>query len=535
MRRDVEHEGAGAAHDSLGQKFWAAWRWWTGPALAALALALLYADPFIGDWDALDYTLISIEGKPSSMALGRSLFIYTNHAAWSVAHSLFGLKAENAYLLFKSMVIIQSPLAAAACWALAREVTGSLHAATAAALLVVTSPFFVIYSGQVMTEIPSLLLTALALLVYLRGVRSRRLWLMLAGAVILGAGVNVRETVAFYALWLVAAPVACGWKLGRREITYCALSSVAFLAAAFGPFAYLFSTDEGYRAAWYGWREAMRVEEARHPLTVRNLLPFLAYFFLAAPLVAVALPVAAFKEWRARKFSATLASASVGFCATLLLLLNYSTSINWRYFLTGLPALAPLAADYFMREQTAKLKVTRRAFASTVAGVVLIAAVLGFYLKPSMDKFTAQHGAMKDYRARLARVPPGAVMLSGAQSIAVTYWRGVGLGTWDVIGAGSGWPAGRLGEVVGKYLDENRRVVVDADPRFWPPCGWQESETRELAGLEDRFRFRRLSDTLYEVRPLTDDTAHDSPNLKSLLPENRSAEVERCKGQAKLS
>lgn len=539
MRREGEHQsgraGVGGAQEKSAQNFWAAWRWWLVPSLVALALALLYADPFIGDWDALDYTLISIEGRPSSMALGRSLFIYTNHAAWNVAHTLFGLKAENAYLLFKYMVIIQSPLAAAACWALAREVTGSLHAATIAALLVVTSPFFVIYSGQVMTEIPSLLLTALALLAYLRGVRARRLWLMLLGAVILGAGVNVRETVAFYALWLLAAPVACGWKLGRREILSVAVALGLFLLAAFGPFAYWFWSDEGYRAAWYGWRESMRVEAARHPLTARNLLAFLVYFFLAAPLVAVALPVAALKEWRARKFSAPLASAAVGISATLLLLLNYSTTINWRYFLTGLPALAPLAASYFMREQTAKLKLAHRAFASTIAGVALIAVVLGIYLKPSMDKFTAQHAAMKDYRARLVNVPPDAVMLSGAQSIAVTYWRGVGLGRWDVIGAGSGWPAGRLNEVVGKHLDENRRVVVDADPRFWPPCGWQESETRELAGLDGRFRFRRLFDTLYEIRPLTDDTAHDSPDLKRLLPENRGAEVERCKGQAKLS
>lgn len=524
-----------APHDELGQKFWSAWRWWLGPAALALVLALLYADPFIGDWDALDYTLISIEGRPSSMALGRSLFIYTNHAAWNVAHTLFGLKAENAYLLFKYMVVVQSPLAIMACWALAREVTNSLHAATVAALLVVASPFFVIYSGQVMTEIPSLLLTAFALLLYLRGVRARRMWPMLAGAILLGAGVNVRETVAFYALWLLAAPIACGWKLGRREIISVALALGVFLITAFGPFAYWFWSDESYRAAWHGWRESMRVEEARHPLTARNLIPFLAYFFLAAPMVAVALPVAAFKEWRAHKFSPPLALAAVGFCATLLLLLNYSTTINWRYFLTGLPALAPLAANYFMREQTAKLKLTRKAFTRTIAGVSLVALVLGFYLKPSMDKFTAQHAAMKDYRARLVNVPPGAIMLSGAQSIAVTYWRGVGLGTWDVIGAGSGWPAGRLDEVVGKHLDENRRVVLDADPRFWPPCGWQESETRELAQLENRFRFRRLFDTLYEVRPLADDTAHDSPNLKSLLPENRSAEVERCRGQSKLS
>src|ERR1043165_2668614 len=191
----------------------ASWRWWIVPTLVALTLALIFCDPFIGDWDGLDYTLASIKGSPSSMALGRTLFIYTNHAAWICAHSLFGLSIENAYLLFKRLVVAESPLAIIACFALAREVTASVRTATVAALLIATSPFFVIYSGQVMTEIPALLLTALALTVYLRGVRSESVWMMCAGAFILGAGVNVRETVVFYALWLILAPLASNWKI----------------------------------------------------------------------------------------------------------------------------------------------------------------------------------------------------------------------------------------------------------------------------------------------------------------------------------
>lgn len=538
MRKPSEPESKRTilATPDAAQSFWVAWRWWIIPAILAFILALIFIDPFIGDWDALDYTLASLKGRPSSMALGRSLFIFSNHAAWRVSHSLFGLSIENAYLLFKYMVVLQSPLAVIACWVLAREVSGSLHTATIAALLVATSPFFVIYSGQVMTEIPSLLLLAVALVVYLRGVRSGRLWLMLLGAAILGAGVNVREPVAFFAPWLIVAPLSCGWTWGRREVLRVALSVFIFLVIAFGPFAYWFWSDfEGYRAAWYGWRETMRVEALRHPLSLRNVLAFLVYFFLAAPLVSVALPVAAFKEWRARHFSTLLALAFVGLCATLLLLLNYSTTINWRYFLTGLPALAPLVAAYFMRSQTIKLGSTRRAFVSVIVGVAFIVIVLGFYLKPSRDKFTAQHAAMRDYRARLALVPPGALMISGAQSISVTYWREIGAGGWDVIGAGSGWPGAELPSMIEKRLNENRRVVVDTDSRFWPPCGWQEAETRDLVALESRFRFRRIADTLYEVRPIKDDTARDDANLKSLLPENRSSEAEKCKGQAKLS
>lgn len=536
MKKEGEPKGAKRESAPLApSSLLSAWRWWIIPAFLALILALVFRDPFIGDWDALDYTLISIKGHPSSMALGRSLFIFTNHAAWRVFHALFGLSTENAYLLFKYMVVAETPLAVIACWTLARDVSSSLYTATICALLIVTSPFFVIYSGQVMTEIPSLLLLALALTVYLRGVRQQRLLLMLAGAFLLGAGVNVRETVAFYAPWLILAPLACGWKLKRREIARVALSLLVFLITALGPFAYWFLSDfEGYVAAWHGWRESMRLEALRHPFTLRSPLAFLIYLFLAAPLVFAALPVAAFKEWRARRFSARLALACVGLFATLLLLLNYSTTINWRYFLTGLPALAPLVAAYFMRSQTIKLKSERRAFLSAVAGVLLISVVLGLVLKPSRDKFTAQHAQMKEYRERLMLVPANAVMISGAQSIAVTYWRSIGTGSWDAVGAGSGWPGAELVFVIEKYLTEGRSVFLDADPRFWPACGWQAAETRDVASIEERFHFRRISDTIYEIRPLADDRARDNPNLKSLLPENRPGDVEKCAAQGKM-
>src|SRR5215471_551105 len=45
------------------------WRWWLGPAAASLILALIFVDPFIGDWDGLDYTVLAVHGRPSSMAL----------------------------------------------------------------------------------------------------------------------------------------------------------------------------------------------------------------------------------------------------------------------------------------------------------------------------------------------------------------------------------------------------------------------------------------------------------------------------------
>src|SRR6185369_17930231 len=74
--------------------FWRAWRYWLPPAIVAVALILYFVDPFIGDWDGMDYTMLSLDGYPSSMALGRNLFIFSNHFLYLVAHQLFSVQAD---------------------------------------------------------------------------------------------------------------------------------------------------------------------------------------------------------------------------------------------------------------------------------------------------------------------------------------------------------------------------------------------------------------------------------------------------------
>ena len=492
-------------------------------------MALLYLDPFIGDWDALDYTILSLRGQPSSMALGRSAFIFMNHALWRAAHSLFQLNAADAYLIFKGAVVLMSAFGTLACWALAREVTSSEKAATIASLLVALSPSYIVYSGQVMTEIPSLLLLAVALTIYLRGVRKESVWMMLAGACLLGADVNMRETVGFYAPWLVVAPFACGWRYGRREVASVALALIVFLLFALGPFALWFWTDAGgFRLSWYSWLATGREEAARHPVRLVNALPFLLFFFMTSPFVALALPFAFLKEWRAHGASTLLMLAGVGLFSTLLLFLNYSTTVNWRYFLTGLPALAPLVASFFMRLATARLGNRRRAFVLVLACLALSLPLTMLSLYSLRKGFVEKHAMTKDYRERLRLLPRDGVVIAGGQTVGVTYWRGVGAGEWDVIGTGAGWPGARLVPQIESYLKEGRRVFLDTDARLWAPCGWQREETQSIAQLETVFRFRRLSDTIFEIRPPDDATALDAPHLDKLLPEQRPEEVKKC-------
>ena len=504
-----------------------AWRWWLPPAAVSLILILAFVDPFVGDWDALDYTVNALRGYPSSMALGRSLFIFYNHALYVLAHTFFGLSPERAYLVFKYAVVAQAPLAVVACWTLARDLTHSHRVATVAALLVVSSPVFVLYSGQVMTDVPALLLLTVALIIHLRGLQQQRLWLVLVGAALLGAGVNLRETIGFYVPWLVFAPFVCGWPR-RRGLRVVVLSCLLFLVFAGSIFAYWFFIDPSYRAAWYGWRESMRVESALHPVSIRTVWPWFAFFLATSPLVLITLPMAFVAEWRKHRLSSMLLLAAVGLFANLLLLLNYSTAIGWRYLSTGLPALVPLSSHYLVQSLTRRFRSTHRAFIAAATTIALIAVLFGAFLWSMRSGTLKVRAAAKEYDRELMKLPRDAVMISGAQTVAVTYWRGLGAGEWDVIGPGAGWPGSQLSSVITGHLNKGRRVFVDANPLWWQPCGWHVTEIEELSRLEMRFHFRRVTPTVYEIRPNDDPTATDQPHLENLLPGNRPEEVKRC-------
>ena len=514
-----------AAHSP---SFWKAWPWWLVPSLTALLLVLYFVDPFIGDWDGMDYTMLSLAGYPSSMALGRNLFIFGNHALYETAHWLFNVQPENAYLIFKYAVVAQVPLAVIACWVLARDFTGSIHSATLAALFIVFSPVFVLYGGQVMTDVPSVLLLAVALIIHYRGLRKNRVWMVMMGAALLGLGMNLRETIGFYAPWLIVAPFFCGWKLQRRHILLVALSCLLFFLCASGWFAYWFIGVDHYRELWFGWRESMRQETARHPITIQNLKPYLVYFFVSAPVVFLSLALAIRNEWRERRFTPLLLLGLSGVLANLLLFLNYSTSVNWRYFLTGLPAVAPLCANFLIRVVGRRVGSVRIAFGSCVVAVLGLAVVFSLLIRPASRQFIERRAMSKEYRHQLAKLPRDAVMISGSQTIAVSYWKAIGAGEWETIGTGGGWPGNDFVPVIEKYLLEGRRVFLDADPRWWLPCGWQRDEIPVIFSLEKQFNFRQVTDSIYEIRPRADKTATDAPHLERLLPEKRPEDTKKC-------
>jgi hypothetical protein len=160
--------------------------------------------------------------------------------------------------------------------------------------------------------------------------------------------------------------------------------------------------------------------------------------------------------------------------------------------------------------------------------VLILAGTFLVLIQPSINQLVERRTKSREYGKQLAALPRNAVMISGSQTIAVTYWQAIGAGEWGTIGTGGGWPGDKLVPLIEQYLKQNRRVFLDADPRWWLPCGWQRNEIPAIVGLEGRFSFRRVTDTIYELRPRGEPGASDQPQLERLLPGNRPEDAKKC-------
>src|SRR5262249_48790799 len=376
------------------------------------------------------------------------------------------------------------------------------------------------------TEIPSILVLCTALTVHLRGLRRHSAGQVILGALLLGLGVNIRESLALFGAWLALAPFVCGWNRKGSDLYLTLAACGLFLICALGPFAVWFALNlGGYRDWWWGWIEASRREAALYPMSLETFRFFFRWFFKCSPLALVLTPFALWNEGRQRGVSPLFLMGALGLAANLFLIVHYSSIFHGRYFLTGLPAMAPLVADFVMRSID-RLKsflehdhaLPTRPHLGLVAGATLIVAIgIGNIALawPSQHAHQLWSLRWKNYRQRLEEIPrQNVAVITSGMTNAVGYWSAVTGANRSVIGCGTGWPGDdKLVAVVADYLRQGKQVFIDADSKIWSK---DSHETYALRQLQNHFRFREITDTIYEICPRDDLSAIDDPQLETL-------------------
>jgi len=465
---------------------------WLPLACVSWWLAWRFQDQFISDWDGFDYTVYTVQHRPSALGLSRALFLAYNSALWEMAHHWFGLPPEKAYLVIRYGVIAQTGPAIIGVYALCKELTASRLAAFFGALIVSSSPYYIIYSGRAMSEVPGLLMLSWSLRWMAQSLRTGKTGRFLMAACLVGLSANIREFAVFY---LPFIPVAAriyrrDWKIGY----------IAFVLAVIGAFAGMIFWkfyDDLYWIAVVNWYRLSAAERKIHPVTSDNLRFFATYAFNCSAVVAVITPLALVWLWSKRRLRVLLVFGLLGLAANLALLANHDLSVNPRYLLTGLIGLAP-GCGWCLAELIRCYRVW-----ATPLLIGLIVLTKGSYNHMVKDLYGQQWAsrAARDYVAKIADLPWYSAFIVGARTPLINFLAGVKARPyWEAITPGAPWPDDKLGEAIQDFFYAGRKVYVDFDPELWQTGAREKS--REAAGLEmikREYRLEHIRDSFYRV------------------------------------
>jgi len=449
-------------------------------------------DPFISDWDGFDYTVHAVQHEPSTLGLGRALFLAYNSVLWEMAHTWAGLPSEKAYLALRYGVIAQAGACVVGVYALCKELTASRLAAFFGGLIVSLSPYYIIYSGRAMSEIPGLLALGWSLWWMARSLRTGKTGQFLMAAALLGLSANIREFAVFY---LPFIPVAARIYRGRWR-TGC-VAFVLALACAFAGMVFWKLYDDLYWESVVKWYQMSAAERRVHPVTSANLRYLAEYAFNCSAVISVITPLALVWLWTKPRLRALAALGLVGLAANLALLANHDLVVNPRYLLTGLVGLAA-ACGWGLAEL-----IRRRHVWAAPLLLSLIVLTKGSYNHMAKELYDQQWSARaaRDYVEKLTGLPWNSAFIVGARTPLIHFLAGVEARPyWLTITPGAPWPDDKLDEAIQDFFYAGRVVYVDFDPELWLKGAREKS--REAEGLEmikREYRLEHVRDSFYRI------------------------------------
>ena len=466
---------------------------WIPLLLASWRLAWQFQDPFISDWDGFDYTVYAVQNLPSQLGLGRTLFLAYNHLLWEIAHRVFHVPLEQAYLVFRFGVIAQSGPATVGVYALCKELTASRLAAVCGAAVVAFSPFFITYSGRVMSEIPAFLMLAWSLWWMFRSLRVGKTASFLFAAALVGVSANIREFAIFY-LWII--PIAAR-SYGRSWRTGFLAAGIAGLGAISGMALWTLYRPDYYLTELFKWWRLSARERQIHKLTPENFRYLRTFAYQCSCVATLVAPFALVWLWRKRELRALWLLGLAGLVADLALLLNSDLPVNPRYVLTGLLGLA--AVSGWGLAELIRWRV------DVAGGVLIILAFLsaGIYIRLGKENYDSAWNARaaRAFLSRIEYLPPNSVFIAGTRTPLINFYVGLGARPrWEAIQPGAGWPDADLDRVIDGHIAAGQPVYVDFNRDLW--LVGERRARREEIGLEmirREYQLELLHDEFYQI------------------------------------
>ncbi len=429
--------------------------------------------PFFGQWDSFDYLRQAVTHKLSALAFGRPVFAAWNIALWETAHKLFKLDPRQIDSVLIPAIILSGAAGLLVFHRFARHLFPPVPARMAA-LALLASPMYALYSGFVMTEVPMLLLILLAAILLWESGKSAPDIKSAAGGVLFGAAVGVREqalTLAVGLLWILWVRRS---DFKSRLRGWSIFGMTALMAIAL-PVAALYVADP----AWFFQRTRLWLDAipTDHVHFWRNLQATILYTFIMCPASWLLLAGAGWQRSRRRRgivagnYQAGCAReldipglfwGVLGFIVLPLavLLRDADVQMHPRYTLVALPGIVILCILFYARWCPGR----KAAMTWAIIQLVLFGAA-----QAGIQPFREIQKEKRSYvETAVQLVPDSALVIPGALSPAFDYYRGIGVKPrWHILWSGWGWDIRKVEAAVRKSWEMRQPVYWCSGPYGW--------------------------------------------------------------------
>jgi hypothetical protein len=467
--------------------------------ILAFYLYLAGSAPYLGQWDSFDYLKQIVTHQFSALGIGRPVFVGYNIVLWESMRKILGLVPLQVETVVMLGIVLFGVSGVLLFQRLSRELLSS-PACQMAAVALVVSPVYAIYSGYIMTEVPMLaVLMASALLIWKSGDRSRP-WQDIAGGILFGLAVGIREqaltlSAAFlWILWSRRSGAACRF---RSMLRFGVAAGIIILAPVF---VFYFYDPTAFAGRIQTWFRAIPLGSSQF----RNNMEFsLLYAFILCPGAWLATAGAGvYRLFTKRRSRLSVNSPEINsipnpiwglLCCLVLpmLVLWRDADVQPRYLLILLPASLIFCASLFHRWIP-----SRRGL--VIWGVVQV-LFLGLALTAFWPYRQTQIEKMEFARSMRESIPDAGLIIAGNYSPILDYYRGIGeRPQWQIVWSGWDWDVKALDANIHEAWDNNLPVYLSTDPK-----GWSNFETEFLDVhilLKDRKK-QQIVKNLYRVYP----------------------------------
>jgi hypothetical protein len=439
------------------------------PAIA-FYLYLAGSAPFLGQWDSFDYLKQIVTHQLSDLGIGRPFFLGYNILLWESSRKIFHLDLLQVEIVAMAGTIFLGTLGVFLFRRLALRILSS-PAGQMAALALAVSPVYAVYSGFIMTEVPTLVvLVASALLLWTPGDKHPSLRDVASG-ILFGLAIGMREqalTLSAAFLWILFSRRHSNPDRIRSTLWFGLAAAIVALA----PAAALYLCDPaGFLERTKTWLRAIPMGSVQFRTNVEASLLFA---IVVCPGAWLALAGAGIYRLARTKASNPEAQASQtgpipnplwGIICCLIvpvavLWRDADVQMHPRYLLVVLPASAILCASLYRRWIPSRRGVTVWA---VVQVLVFGAALVAF------SPFRQTQTKKMEF-ARLVResIPGASLIIAGNYSPIFDYYRGIGIRPeWRILWSGWDWDRRSVQAKIDDAWVNRIPVYLSTDPPGW--------------------------------------------------------------------